>query len=235
MLASLTRELARDETDSIVGETMGRGEFTQSPIVKFFDLFKNNNELLAPEHIQAIMVEMYNSRVGHEFARQEAYLAAPLGARFDQPLLLAVAAEIRLNAIPDGDSPELAGLIDEGLQQISRSVQESKFSLRQLMLMMSSWLGRADYLGWLALESSLKSQPDLRRSDRLCLRTQVPRTETTGRRDVTSLSSQRVTCHNSLLFRSSRNSNSTSLGRSDRVRRANEIGPKRPLCSPALG
>ena len=80
MLASLTRELARDETDSIVSETMGRGEFTQSPIVKFFDLFKNNNELLAPEHIRAIMVEMYNSRVGHEFARQEAYLAAPLGA-----------------------------------------------------------------------------------------------------------------------------------------------------------
>jgi serine/threonine protein kinase/tetratricopeptide (TPR) repeat protein len=161
MLASLTRDLEREDAESIVRESMGSGDFTQSPIVKYFDRFRNN-DLLNPEHLTAIALEIYGSPIAQEFARNEAYLKAPLGDRFNKPLVLAVEAEIRLNAIPDGNEPALAGLIDEGLDQIARSVQDSQISLPQLMFMMSAWTGRADFLGWGGLEASMKNQLDLR-------------------------------------------------------------------------
>jgi len=161
MLASLARELDNGETGSIVTEIMGVGDFTLSPIVKFFDLFKDN-DLLTPDHIRAIVLEIYNAPTGHEFARREACLEVPIKEVFNKPLLLAVEAEIRLDAIPEGDAPELAGLIDEGLERISRSVQDSRFTLPQLMMMMSAWTGRSNFLGWASLESSLKDQPELR-------------------------------------------------------------------------
>ncbi|MGO9207504.1 MAG: CHAT domain-containing protein, partial [Candidatus Limnocylindrales bacterium] len=73
MLASLTQELGDDECRAVSKEVMGTGDFTSASIVKFFDLFRNYT-LLSPEHIQAIIKEIYNESTGHEFARREAYL-----------------------------------------------------------------------------------------------------------------------------------------------------------------
>ena len=140
---------------------MGAGDFTSSPIVKFFDLFRNYT-LLSPEHIQAIIKEIYNESTGHEFARREAYLEISLKELFKRSLLLAVEAEIRLDAMPEGGTRELAALIDSGLEEISRLTQEWKFTERQLILMLSAWTGTSNFLGWAGLESSLKDRPELR-------------------------------------------------------------------------
>ena len=70
MLASLVGELELDESNSIVTESMGSGDFTLAPIVKFFDSFRNNS-LIAPGHIRAIVLEMYKSRSGRDFARTQ--------------------------------------------------------------------------------------------------------------------------------------------------------------------
>jgi hypothetical protein len=53
----------------------------------------------------SIVTAIYNSLTGHEFARTEAYLDVPINEVFNKPLLLAVEAEIRLDAIPEGDEP----------------------------------------------------------------------------------------------------------------------------------
>jgi serine/threonine protein kinase len=79
-----------------------------------------------------------------------------------RPLVLAVEAEIRLNAIPEGGEPGLAELIDSGLEEISRLVQDGRFTPRQLMMMLSAWTGTAGFLGWAGLEGSLKDQRELR-------------------------------------------------------------------------
>ena len=135
MLASLTQELGDDECRAVSKEVMGAGDFTSSPIVKFFDLFRNYT-LLSPEHIQAIIKEIYNESTGHEFARREAYLEVPLKELNIKPLLLAVEAEIRLDAMPEGGTRELAALIDSGLEEIWRLTQKWKFTDRQLILML---------------------------------------------------------------------------------------------------
>ena len=161
MLASFTQELGDDECRAVSTEIMGTGDFTSASIVKFFDLFRSDS-LLSPEHIQAIIKEIYNEATGHEFARREAYLEVPLKELNIKPLLLAVEAEIRLDAIPEGGTRELAALIDSGLEEIWRLIQKRKFTERQLILMISAWRGTSNFLGWAGLESSLKDRPELR-------------------------------------------------------------------------
>ncbi len=162
MLASLVGELELDESNSIVTESMGSGDFTLAPIVKFFDSFRNNS-LIAPGHIRAIVLEMYKSRFRSRFRQERAsFLEISIQDEFNRPLMLAVGAEIRLNAIPEGGEPGLAELIDSGLEEISRLVQEGRFTPRQLMMMLSAWSGTAGFLGWSGLEASLKDGRELR-------------------------------------------------------------------------
>ena len=62
---------------------------------------------------------MYKSRLRSRIRQtSEAFLEISIKDEFNRPLLLAVEAEIRLNAIPEGGEPELAGLIDDGLEEI---------------------------------------------------------------------------------------------------------------------
>ena len=161
MLASLTGELKAEETGNIVTETRGSGEFTNSPIVRFFDSYRTH-ELLAPEHIRAICLETYRAPMGRELARKEAFLEITLTELFNRPLLLSLEAEIRLDAIPEGGEPELARLIDEGLGEIARMQREGRFTLPQLMMMLTAWTGNTSFLGWAGLENSLAGQKPLR-------------------------------------------------------------------------
>ncbi len=161
MLASLTGELTLDEGNSLVEESMGRGDFLQSPIVKYFDRFKTN-PLLSPEHVRSILLEIYRSPMAREFARKEAFLELSLTERFNMPLVFAVEAEIRLDAIPEANETELAGLIHEGLTEIALSVQEERVSLPQLMMMMMAWTGQTGFVGWTGFENSLRTQRNLR-------------------------------------------------------------------------
>ncbi len=161
MLASLVGELGLEETDTIVSESMGYGDFKLGSLIKFFDLAKENS-VLEPHHIRAIVLGQYNTPLGHEFARRAAYLEISLKEEFNRPLLLAVESEIRLSAIPEGAEPELARLIDEGLAEINQAHQESRFDDSQLMKMFRAWMGGTGIFGWSGLERSMNNMPELR-------------------------------------------------------------------------
>ena len=67
-----------------------------------------------------------------------------------------------------------------GLEEISRLVQEGRFTPRQLMMMLGAWTGTAGFLGWAGLEASLKDGRELRGKIRICLRSAIPRLKATG-------------------------------------------------------
>jgi hypothetical protein len=161
MLASLVGDFGLEETDSVVSESMGYGDFKFGSLIKFFDLSKENS-VLKPDHIKAIVLGQYNTPLGHEFARRAAYLEISLKEEFNRPLLLAVESEIRLNAIPEGGEPELARLIADGLEEINQAHQESRFDDKQLMKMFVAWMGSPGIFGWGGLESSMNNMPELR-------------------------------------------------------------------------
>ena len=164
MLVSLTRELGEDEIRAITSESLGSGDFKSSPIVKIVEFSINNSKtgVTSPEHIRAIIIETYNTPENHEFARREAYLETTLREQTNKPLLMAVEAEIRLDAIPEGGAPELAGLIHDGLEEINRSVRDLKFSPEELGMMFLAWTDGPYFLGWGRLENSLKERTTLR-------------------------------------------------------------------------
>jgi tetratricopeptide (TPR) repeat protein len=164
ILASLTRELGDGEVAVIVEDTLGSGDFRTTSISRTVELYLKNNKtgVFTKDHIREILMEIYGAPPSREFARREAYLEVPLIEQSVRPLLLTVAAEVRLNAIPEGGEPGFAALLEEGLQEIYREVRNDRFSNAELGMMFVAWTDGPGFLGWNRLENSLKDRPSLR-------------------------------------------------------------------------
>jgi hypothetical protein len=70
MLASLTGELGREETESVVTESMGSGDFTNAAIVKFFDSFRTND-----------LPRTMSVRSGWRCTRRRSVMSSPVARR----------------------------------------------------------------------------------------------------------------------------------------------------------